>query len=225
MEKKKYIKATNQDMPLTIFKKYIIAGKKMPKAKYEMFLNTAVENILMSGFSSREELKKLVKINGYYDMNFMGTILLKLSETYEDIKQKEGEKVMCMNSPVNAAKFINASYKHDIVHIVMRELLMPVASKCIDKVLDTDMSGKKKDSKAATIIHEVKKAIEEKYEDDEVIEDDAPSKDVVESDHLEEALKKAPGDRSITIKKVPLFPHTKSPAAPVVSDITGVNVD
>ena len=208
MERKKYIKAQNQDIPLTVFKRYTIAGKKVPKSKYEVFLNTAVENILMSGFSTREELKKLVKINGYYDMSFMGTILLKLSETYEDIKQKEGEKAMCTNSPVNASNYINASYKHDIVHIVMRELLMPMANKCLDKVFDTDMAGKKKEPKGITI--------------KEVVED-APNKDEVEQ--VEEVIQKAPGDRNINITNVPKFPNHKPYTSPMVSDITGVTVD
>lgn len=120
-EKPVYTKATDDNTQFkSFFRKYIIAGKKMNKSQYENFLQKSTENIILSGFKDLDNLEQLLEINGYCDKDFMFSILLKLSETYEDQKQKEGDNLRDTHSPVNATNIVEICSKQEIIGIAMK---------------------------------------------------------------------------------------------------------
>ena len=124
MGKKRFVRSKEDNIPvvsgkiMSPFKGISINGKKFSKGQYEDLCIQAAENIALASFNTTDDLIKLLTINGCYDTPFIINILSKLSESYEDRKLKEIDKMVI--SPVAAANVLGITLKQDIINSVLR---------------------------------------------------------------------------------------------------------
>lgn len=64
--------------------KIIINGKRISSTKLEAILQEGLDNVILTGFFSLEDLEKAVSVNGYYSDYLIDKILDKLYNTYTD---------------------------------------------------------------------------------------------------------------------------------------------
>ncbi len=70
----------------------VINGKRISNSKFEVMLNDALENVVLTGFFSIDELEKTIMVNGHYNRFMVDKLLDRLYSTYSsslvDVRKK-----------------------------------------------------------------------------------------------------------------------------------------
>lgn len=81
--------------------KVIVDGKRLTSTQLEGIILNAIDNIIMSGFNSVEELERLTQINSRYNNYITDVVLFRLESTYNDHIVRECDK--SLSSVVSSA--------------------------------------------------------------------------------------------------------------------------
>ena len=98
-----------------------LGGKRIPAYKFEEMLDRACDNIIMSGFSSSEQLKTALLTNCNRSNVMAIQILNKLITVYNDRLQKESD--ICYNDAAACCNILEVSAKIKMIYTVLDDIV------------------------------------------------------------------------------------------------------
>lgn len=113
-------------------KKIIINGKRVSSSRLEVMIDDAVENIILAGFTTVEELDHLATINGRNSQILIDYILYKIQLTYSDsINHLRDKSLADVTEAKNISKIIDK-------HILVLKLIQQRRNEYIEAHTDID---------------------------------------------------------------------------------------